>query len=442
MRGRVYDSGWIASIRTTYNDGSVSTSDVMTGPQVAPSSAVRDALPLAEIARQVATPVYVYDASTIAERYRAFDAAFGGYPHRVHYALKANSTLAIAKQVQELGAGADANSGGEIEVALRAGFSPRDIVFTGVGKSQAELEQAVALDLQAINAESRGELERIDRLAVARGLRIRVALRVNPDVSAGTHPNISTGGRTHKFGVPLSAARDICRYAMACEGLRLVGLHVHIGSQLVAEAPIRDALAAVTGLAHELLAESCPLEHIDIGGGLGISYDGSETLDVGRYARAVIDVVSPTGLAILAEPGRWVVGPAGRLLATVVDVKPGDAGRHFVVLDTGMSELLRPALYDAFHRLEPLPVRGGDPVVCDVVGPICETSDIVGRGRSIPLPEIGDLMVIHDVGAYGSSMASNYNRHPLPAEVLVEGGTWRVIRRRQSFDDMVALESS
>ena len=406
------------------------------------SPAVHRAVSLAEIARRVGTPVYVYRAAEIAGRYAAFEAAFGGCPHRVHYALKANSTLAVARLVRSLGGGVDANSGGEIDVALRAGFTPRDIVFTGVGKTAAELARAVELELHAVNAESAGELERIDRLARARGVRTRVALRVNPDVAAGGHPHISTGGRAHKFGVPLAAAREVCDRALACAGLQLVGLHVHIGSQVAARAPIRDALAAVVPLAADLLGDGCPLEHIDVGGGLGISYDGSETLGVDEYARTVIDAVRPTGLAIIAEPGRWIVGPAGVLVASVVDVKPQDEARCFVVLDSGMSELLRPALYGAYHRIEPLEPRSGRPLVCDVVGPICETGDVVGAARSMPRPEVGDLLAIFDTGAYGSAMASNYNRHPLPAEVLIDQrDAWRIVRRRQTSDDLVALET-
>ena len=413
----------------------------MVDSPVALSPTARQAVSLAEIARRVGTPVYIYRGAEIAGRDAAFDAAFGGYPHRVHYALKANSTLAVARLVQSLGGGVDANSGGEIDVALRAGFTPRDIVFTGVGKTAAELAQAVALDLHAVNAESAGELERIDRLARARGVCTRVALRVNPDVAAGGHPHISTGRRAHKFGVPLAAVREVCDRALACDGLQLVGLHVHIGSQVAAQAPIRDALAAVVLLAADLMDSGCPLEHIDVGGGLGISYDGSETLGVGLYASTVIDAVRPTGLAIIAEPGRWIVGPAGVLVASVVDVKPQDDDRCFVVLDSGMSELLRPALYGAYHRIEPLEPRPGRPVICDVVGPICETGDVVGAARSMPRPAVGDLVVIFDTGAYGSAMASNYNRHPLPAEVLIdERDEWRIIRRRQTSDDMVALE--
>ena len=407
---------------------------VIPGRTIAPRST------LAEIARRAGTPLYVYSAARITERYAAFAAAFAGYPHRVHYALKANSTLAVARLVRALGGAADANSGGEIDVALRAGFEPRDIVFTGVGKTPDELARAVELGVRAINCESPGEIERIDRLARARGRCAPVALRVNPDVAAGAHPYVSTGRLTHKFGVPIGSAGGICRRAMALAGVRLAGLHVHIGSQLASCAPVRDALAPVVALAEELLAAGCPLQHIDVGGGLGISYDGSDAPDVTEYARTVIDAVRPTGLHVIAEPGRWIVGPAGALVASVVDVKERDGGGRFVVLDSGMSELLRPALYGAFHRLEPLEPRPGPPVACDVVGPICETSDVVGAARLMPVPEVGDLIAIHDTGAYGAVMASNYNRHPLPAEVLIERDGWRFIRRRQTVDDMVALE--
>ena len=407
----------------------------MFGPPVASSST------LAEIARQTGTPVYIYSAARIAERYTAFTEAFSGYPHRVHYALKANSTLAVARLVRTLGGGVDANSGGEIDVALRAGFEPRDIVFTGVGKSEAELARAVELGIHVINAESLGEIERIDRLARARGLCAPIALRVNPNVAAGAHPHISTGRLTHKFGVPIGTAGEICRRAMTLGSVRFTGLHVHIGSQLASCEPIGDALPPVVALAADLLAAGCPLQHVDVGGGLGISYDGSDAPSVTEYARTVIDAVRPTGLHVIAEPGRWIVGPAGALVASVVDVKERVGGGRFVVLDTGMSELLRPALYDAFHRLEPLEPRQGPGVTCDVVGPICETSDVVGAERLMPVPEVGDFIAIHDTGAYGAVMASNYNRHPLPAEVLIERDGWSVVRRRQTVDDMVELES-
>jgi diaminopimelate decarboxylase len=376
----------------------------------------------------------------IIDRYNELIQAFSHYPSRVHYALKANSTLAIARCIRSLGGGVDVNSGGELDVALRAGFTPSDIVFTGVGKSEAELDRAISLGVHTINAESHGELTRIDRLAQARSTRARVALRVNPDISAGDHPNISTGQRSHKFGVPLESAREICLQASSLDGLHLVGLHVHVGSQILKIDPICRAAEAIVKLVSELSDAGIIFEHLDLGGGLGISYDGSDVIGVSDYSRALIDLIKPTGLSVLLEPGRWIIGPAGFLISTVVDVKYQAPSRYFVVLDSGMSELMRPALYNSFHRVLPLESRITDPVTCDIVGPICETSDVIARGRTMPLPEVGDRLVVLDTGAYGIAMASNYNRHPIPAEVMIEDGGWQLIRKRQTYDDLVALE--
>ena len=400
-----------------------------------------DGVSIQALAERHGTPLYAYSAAMIRGRYAELDDAFGDYPHRVHYALKANSTLGIARLVHELGGRVDANSGWEIEVARRAGFGPDDIVFTGVGKTREELALATGLGVHAINAESRGELQRIDELSQAAGVRSRVALRVNPDVSTSTHPHISTGQRSHKFGVPIDAAGDICRWVATRAALQLTGIHAHIGSQLLTLDPIRRAAEAVAELARELADEGIGLEHVDLGGGLGISYDGAPTVVVAEYVKTLVDAVGPTGLTVIVEPGRWIVGPAGVLVTKVVDVKPQGTDRHFVVVDAGMSELMRPALYGAYHRLElPCP-RSTSPVSCDIVGPICETSDVFGTERMLPLPEVGDLVVVRDAGAYGSAMASNYNRHPLPAEVIVEDSTDTVIRRRQTVDDLLALET-
>ena len=406
-----------------------------------PSCAVCDGVSITAIARQEGTPVYVYSATTVRDRYAELDDGFGDYPHRIHYALKANSTVAIARLIRALGGRVDANSGGEIAVARRAGFGPDDIVFTGVGKSRAELDLAVGLGVHAINAESRGELERVDEIACALGVRARVAVRLNPDVTAVTHPHISTGQRSHKFGIPVDEAREICRWVATREGLILVGVHVHIGSQLVALEPVRRAAEVAAGFVTDLARFGISVEHLDVGGGLGISYDGSQTATAAAYTQTVVEAVGGTGLPVVIEPGRWVIGPAGVLVATVVDVKPRGPGQYFVVVDAGMSELIRPALYGSFHRIELPTPRTTPPVSCDVVGPICETSDVFGTDRVMPRPEVGDLVVIRDAGAYGSAMASNYNRHPLPAEVLVDDGTWHVIRRRQTVDDMLAMET-
>ena len=410
-------------------------------PSPLPSSAACDGVSISAIAQAAGTPVYVYSATTIRERYTELDEGFGDYPHRIHYALKANSTVAIARLIQTLGGRVDANSGGEIEVARRAGFGPDDIVFTGVGKSRDELELAVGLGVHAVNAESHGELERLDQIATALGTRARVAVRLNPDVAAATHPHVSTGQPSHKFGIPVDQAREVCRWAVTRGGLNLVGVHVHVGSQLVEMEPVRRAVQVVAEFATELEGLGIELEHLDVGGGLGISYDGAQTATAAAYAQTVVEAARGTGLAVVTEPGRWIIGPAGILVASVVDVKPRGAERYFIVVDAGMSELIRPALYGSFHRIELTAPRATPVVACDVVGPICETSDVFGTEREMPLPEVGDLVVIRDAGAYGSAMASNYNRHPLPAEVLVDDGKWRIIRRRQTVDDMLAMET-
>jgi diaminopimelate decarboxylase len=406
-----------------------------------------DDVPLVDIATQIGTPCYVYSGSLIRGRHAELSAAFHGYPHALHYALKANSTLGILRLLRSLGADADANSVGEIDVALRAGFIPSQLVFTGVGKTRDELERAVSLGLKAINAESAGELERIDAIARAQGTRARVALRVNPDVDAQTHPNISTGLKRNKFGVPIVEARALLNAMLVREGLEIVGVHFHLGSQMTSLDPLRRAADSLVALVKELQDDGVPLEHVDLGGGLGISYNGSGVPDAVEYAAVLLNAARQTGLSLIVEPGRTMIAPAGVLLARVVDIKPAPEGRQFVVLDAGMTELLRPALYGAFHRIQPVrrpregEVGASGEIVADVVGPVCESSDTFGAERTLPTPRVDDLMAIMDAGAYGIVMSSNYNRRPMPPEVLVDRGEWRVIRRRQTVDDMVASEA-
>ncbi|HEY3383230.1 MAG TPA: diaminopimelate decarboxylase [Vicinamibacterales bacterium] len=399
-----------------------------------------DGIPLAEIAARVGTPTYVYSAASIRGAWTRLDSAFASVPHAVHYALKANSTRAILRLLRALGSGGDANSVGEIEVALCAGFGPEDLVFTGVGKRQDELRRAVELGVKTINVESAGELERIDELATARGVRARVAIRLNPDIDAGSHPHISTGRRLNKFGVPIDRARQLYREAAARPGLRPVGVHIHIGSQITDLNPLERAAEALVALALELRADGIGIEHVDVGGGLGIPYDGSSTPTVDEYANALLPIVKDTGFTVLLEPGRVIVGPSAVLLARVIDVKSNDGDKPFVVLDAGMTELLRPALYGAYHRIEPVQPRPGEPALCEVVGPLCESSDTVGKDRMLPPLEVGDLVAVLDAGAYGSAMSFTYNRRPLPCEVMVDHGQWDVIRRRQTIEDMTALE--
>jgi len=409
-------------------------------PTSSPPELACDGVALARIANAEGTPLYVYSAALVRERYGSIDAAFGGYPHAIHYALKANSTLAIARLLRAMGAAADANSVWEIEVARKAGFEARDIVFTGVGKTPAELECAVALGVKAINVESAGELARVEAIAERTGRVARVAVRVNPDIDARSHPHISTGLRINKFGVPVDTARELFDSIGRRGALHLVAVHVHVGSQITTLEPLQRAASFAATVTRELLDRGVALEYVDVGGGLGVSYDGRPVPSLSGYIATLVREVSPTSLPIVLEPGRSMIGPAGVLLARVIDVKPRTATSDFAVVDAGMTELLRPALYDAYHGIEPVAPREGSPRQYEIVGPVCESSDVVGRDRELPPLEVGDLVAIRDVGAYGSAMASNYNRRPHPAEVLVDEGSWTVIKRRQTVDDMLRLE--
>jgi diaminopimelate decarboxylase len=400
-----------------------------------------DGVSVQSIVDRVGTPVYVYSAQAIRHSYRAIDAAFSEYPHAIHYALKANSTLALVRLLRSLGSRADANSWGEVQVALRAGFDPKDIVLTGVGKTRDELELAIGKGIGTINAESAGELDRIAELARTMKRVARVALRVNPDIDAQTHANISTGLKSNKFGVPLHEARTIYGQRRALKGVQFVGVHIHIGSQITTAEPLRRAAEALASLALDLTGDGFNIEHVDLGGGLGIAYEGRPMITAEEYAAAVIPELKRVGLPVILEPGRAVVGHSGALVARVVDTKRNPDGRQFAVLDAGMTELMRPALYGSFHRIVPSRPRGGAETAWDIVGPICESSDIFGRDRTLPELRVDDIVALLDTGAYGAVMASNYNRRLLAPEVLVDETQWTVIRRRQTIDDVLALET-
>ena len=402
---------------------------------------VCDGVSLADLATVEGTPLYVYSADAFRERYRAIDEAFLAYPHALHYALKANSTLAIAQLLRGLGSAVDANSVWEIEVARRAGFEPSQIVFTGVGKTPEELEAAVALGVKAINVESAGELARLEAIGTRLGRAVRVAIRLNPDIDAKSHPKISTGLKINKFGVPLDDARALLQTLKSRTALTLVAVHVHVGSQITSLDPLRRAAVLAAEVSSELQRQGFPLEYVDLGGGLGVSYDGGDVPSAADYVSALVEAVRPTGLPIVIEPGRSIAAAAGALLARVIDVKPRTAESDFAIIDAGMTELLRPAMYGAFHRIEPVTGAAAGDHHYEIVGPVCESSDVVGRDRMLPMLKAGDVVAIRDAGAYGSAMASNYNRRPLPAEVLVDGGAWRVIRRRQTIDDQLAMET-
>jgi diaminopimelate decarboxylase len=406
-----------------------------------PQELVCDGVSLSAIAHAEGTPAYVYSAALLRQRYRELDDAFGDYPHAIHYAFKANSNRALVSELRAIGSSVDAVSIWEVELARSVGFEPRHIVFDGVGKSDAELDAAVALDLKAINVESTGELARVEAIASRSGRVARVAIRVNPDIDARSHPHISTGRKINKFGIPADETRALLPALPSRRALQLVALHVHVGSQITTLEPIRGAAARLAELVHDARQAGIALEYVDAGGGLGISYDGGPVPSFRDYASALVDELRVTHLPIVVEPGRSIVGPAAVLLARVLDLKLRTSSSEFAIIDAGMSELLRPALYDAFHQIEAVIAREGGLRQYELVGPICESGDVVGRNRMLPPLAVGDLMAIRDAGGYGSVMASNYNRRPLPAEVLVDGGAWRVIRRRQTLADMLALES-
>ncbi|NBD11357.1 diaminopimelate decarboxylase [Corallococcus silvisoli] len=392
-------------------------------------------VPLSAIADAVGTPTYVYATAALAERFREVTEAFQGHPHLVCYSVKANSNLAILRLFAGLGSGFDIVSGGELARVKQAGGAPAKTVFAGVGKTPDEMAQALSQGLLLFNVESAEELDALDAVGRRLGKPAPFALRVNPDVDARTHRYIATGLKTSKFGVPFEEAVALYAKAKKWKGLKALGLDCHIGSQLTRTAPVKAALTKVADLYVTLKAKGHALEYLDVGGGLGITYSDETPPSAGEYARTVLGAVARTGATLLLEPGRSLVGNAGVLLTRVLYRKPTEA-RTFVVVDAGMNDLLRPALYEAHHALQPVVKRRGRDVEVDVVGPVCESTDVLARARPLVLPRQGDLYAFMSAGAYGMSMASTYNSRPRPAEVLVDGAAWRVVRERERVEDL------
>jgi diaminopimelate decarboxylase len=398
-----------------------------------------DGVPLEAVAREHGTPLYVYSRSMIEAAFHAYQQAFAPVPHRICYAVKANGNGAVLRLFAGLGAGADIVSGGELLAAVRAGFPPRRIVFAGVGKSDAEIALGLDRGIGEWNAESEDEIRRLSAAASARGSTARVSLRVNPDIDARSHPYISTGLREAKFGVDIALAPGILRRARDLDAVAVVGLQCHIGSQITETEPLAAAARALGDLSRRLLDEGFPLETIDVGGGLGVSYDGRGVPDPSALAAAVMPAMERLPLTLVVEPGRSLVASAGVLLTRVLYLKEGGA-RRFVIVDAGMNDLLRPALYDAHHRIEPTVGRGRKVELVDVVGPVCETSDFLARRRELERPEPGEILAVRDAGAYAFVMSSRYNMRPRAAEVMVEDGRARLVRRRETFEDLVSTE--
>ena len=397
-------------------------------------------VPLADLAARVGTPAYVYSSDVILKNYRAYDEAFGDLPHTVCYAVKANSSLGVLALLAKAGAGFDIVSGGELYRVLQAGGDPGKVVFSGVGKTADEVEYALANGIHSFNCESEAELGLIDALAARRGAKPGFAIRVNPDVDASTHPYISTGLSQHKFGIAIAEAATVYDRARRFRNLVATGVSCHIGSQILDPAPILEAMDKVLELVAALRAAGHPIDHLDLGGGLGISYHaGEKAPSIRQFVESVYDRLRANGLSVMIEPGRSIVGAAGVLLARVLYRKK-NGPKEFVVVDAAMNDLIRPALYRAHHDIVPVRKNGLPPVTADVVGPICETGDFLARDRQMANVMPGDFVAVCAAGAYGFVQASNYNSRPRAVEVLVEGAEYRVIRRRETYEDLVRGE--
>ncbi len=397
-----------------------------------------ESVPLDDIARRFGTPCYVYSRAALESAFRAFTAPLAGREHLVCYAMKANSNLGVLDVLARLGAGFDIVSGGELARVLAAGGDARKVVFSGVGKSEAEIREALAAGILCFNVESAAELARIERVAGQIGTRAPISLRVNPDVDPRTHPYISTGLKETKFGIAYDEALPLYRKAAASASLRVVGIDFHIGSQLTDAAPFVAALDRVLELVDALAKRGIALHHLDLGGGLGIRYRDEQPPPPAEYLGAMLARLSGRTEKILLEPGRAVVGHAGCLLTRVEYLKHGP-DRNFAVVDAAMNDLLRPALYDAWHDIVPTAPRDAPQRQYDVVGPVCESADFLGRGRSLALAE-GDLLAILSAGAYGMAMSSNYNSRPRVPEVMIDGAAAHLVRERESLPSLFALE--
>jgi diaminopimelate decarboxylase len=404
-------------------------------------------IPLPKLARKYGTPLYVYSAATIHERYSTFDRAFRDTPHTICYSVKANSNLSLLRLLARKNCGFDVVSGGELERVLTADRrAAKKVVFSGVGKSREELTAALKAGILLFNVESESELCALAECAARARMVAPLAFRVNPDVAAETHPYISTGLRMHKFGVPISEARALYAKASGARSLAVRGVSVHIGSQITDAAPFGEAMTRVADLVRELRQDGHRIDYVDAGGGLGISYQQPGALDfpaqVAAYAQSLAAPLRELEVHLLLEPGRSIIGPAGLLLASVVYKKTND-GKRFLIVDAAMNDLLRPALYGAYHEIIPVIERASaseKTETADVVGPVCETGDFFARDRELPSVEEGDLLAILDVGAYGMVLSSNYNTRPRPAEVLVKGKSVKVIRRREKVSDLLRAE--
>jgi diaminopimelate decarboxylase len=396
------------------------------------------------IAHAVGTPAYVYSLATLRRHFRVFDQAFAAIPHIVCYSVKANSNIALLRAFAKEGGGFDIVSGGELFRTLKAGADPRKIVFSGVGKKAQEIEYALDCGILMFNVESEHEMIAINEIAARAGKKAPVSLRINPDVDPQTHPYISTGMKKAKFGVDIKRSLDGYKKAVSLPNLEVVGVDCHIGSQLTSVSPFVDALARVREyldrvLVGSLRQEGAQIRYLDLGGGLGISYKDETPPHPQEYAKAIVEGLEGLDVTLILEPGRVIVGNAGVLVTEVQYIKETD-DKNFVIVDGGMNDLIRPALYGSYQAIQPVVQKNSDKLIADIVGPICESGDFFGKDREIARPERGDLLAVMSAGAYGFTMASNYNSHPKPPEILVDGSKYYVIRARESLDDLIRGE--
>jgi diaminopimelate decarboxylase len=398
---------------------------------------------LAALAEAVGTPFYCYSTATLERHYRVFADAFAGVPSMVCYAVKANSNQAVIATLAKLGAGADVVSGGELKRARKAGVPAQKIMFSGIGKTAEELACALEENIFCVNVESEPELELLSEIAKSKGATAHVSVRVNPDVDARTHAKIATGKAENKFGIPISRAREIYARAAKLPGLRVAGVDMHIGSQIVEMQPFDDAFALLSDFVRELRADGHTISHVDLGGGLGIPYreDNDPPPDPSAYAEVVKRATRGLDCKLIFEPGRLIVGNAGILVSRVIYVKHGEA-KHFVIVDAGMNDLIRPTLYEAHHDIRPVaePRPNAKRITADVVGPVCESGDFLALDRELPEPKAGDLIAVMSAGAYGAVQAGTYNTRALVPEVLVRGGEWALVRPRLDADELIGLD--
>jgi len=398
-----------------------------------------EGVPVEKIAREVGTPVYIYSASTIRNHYRVIDRAFKAIPHIICFAVKANSNLSILRLLASEGSGADIVSGGELYRALKAGIDPDKIVFAGIGKTEEEIRFALESDILMFNVESSLELKKINEIASSMGRKAPVALRVNPDIDPKTHPYIATGLKKSKFGIDISRALEEYETASHLSNIEIVGIHKHIGSQITEVEPFVAAMERIINLAERLEEKGIKIRYIDAGGGLGIRYKEEEPPHPEELGQALVPLLKDRGWTVIFEPGRVIVGNGGILVTRVLYLKESPV-KNFIIVDAGMNDLIRPSLYDAYHEIVHVRKPDGKEIVADVVGPICESGDFLAKDRKILCPEPGDYLAVMSAGAYGFTMASNYNSRPRAAEVLVDGDQYRIIRKRETYEDLIRGE--